>query len=85
MYHALSFYFAVIELDEEEDKGKALRAVLKTQLGRNSLPAIWIKGTFIGGFKDGPAEYGGLNALENKGELDGMLKYVPKTKHSSPR
>ena len=52
---------------------------------RTSVPAIWIKGKFIGGFNDGPSEYNGLNTLNTKGELDAMLKYVPKTKHTSPR
>lgn len=49
-------------------------------LGRTSVPAIWIKGKFIGGFNDGP----GLNTLNTKGELDGMLKLVPNKKFKSP-
>jgi len=73
----------VIELDKEED-GKAIRAVMGDTLGRTSVPAIWIKGKFIGGFNDGPSEYNGLSTLNTKGELDAMLKYVPKTKHTSP-
>ena len=52
---------------------------------RTSVPAIWITRKFIGGFNDGPSEYNGLNTLNTKGELGAMLKYVPKTKHSSPR
>lgn len=43
-------------------------------LGRTSVPAIWIKGEFIGGFNDGPSKYNGLNTLNEKGELDNMLK-----------
>ena len=65
--------YSAIELDKEED-GKAIRAVMGDLLGRTSVPAIWIKGTFIGGFNDGPSEYNGLNTLNTKGELDGMLK-----------
>mmetsp|Transcript_34194 Transcript_34194/g.72856 ORF Transcript_34194/g.72856 Transcript_34194/m.72856 type:complete len:187 (-) Transcript_34194:247-807(-) len=77
--------YTVIEIDKEED-GKALRAVMGSQFGRTSVPAIWIKGTYIGGFNDGPSsEFNGLNSLNMKGELDGMLKYVPKTKHTTPR
>jgi len=53
-------------------------------LGRTSVPAIWVKGKFIGGFNDGPPGYNGLNTLNTKGELDAMLKYVPKTTHTSP-
>ena len=61
-------------MDKEAD-GKAVRAVMGDLLGRTSVPAIWIKGTFIGGFNDGPsAEYNGLNTLNNNKQLDGMLK-----------
>ena len=65
--------YSAIELDKEED-GKAIRAVMGDLLGRTSVPAIWIKGTFIGGFNDGPAKYNGLNTLNNNKQLDGMLK-----------
>ena len=65
--------YSAIELDKEED-GKAIRAVMGDLLGRTSVPAIWIKGTFIGGFNDGPAEYNGLNTLNNNKQLDDMLK-----------
>ena len=60
-------------MDKEED-GKAIRAVMGDLLGRTSVPAIWIQGTFIGGFNDGPAEFNGLNTLNNNKQLDGMLK-----------
>ena len=60
-------------MDKEAD-GKAVRAVMGDLLGRTSVPAIWIEGTFIGGFNDGPAEYNGLNTLNNNKQLDGMLK-----------
>ena len=65
--------YSAIELDKEED-GKAIRAVMGDLLGRTSVPAIWIKGIFIGGFNDGPAEYNGLNTLNNNKQLDDMLK-----------
>jgi glutaredoxin 3 len=63
--------YTVVELDEEDD-GKAIRAEMGDMLGRTSVPAIWIKGTYIGGCNDGPL--GGINTLNSKNELDGMLK-----------
>mmetsp|Transcript_24489 Transcript_24489/g.52975 ORF Transcript_24489/g.52975 Transcript_24489/m.52975 type:complete len:171 (+) Transcript_24489:102-614(+) len=63
--------YTVVELDEEED-GKAIRAEMGGMLGRTSVPAIWIDGTFIGGCNDGPL--GGVNGLQKEGRLDGMLK-----------
>lgn len=66
-----------IELDKEGD-GKQIRKVVADTTGKASLPAIWIRGQFIG-------DYNGLNSLNAKGELDGMLKYIPRTTHTSPR
>ena len=63
--------YTVVELDQEDD-GKAIRAEMGDLLGRTSVPAIWIQGTFIGGCNDGPL--GGINSLNSKGSLDGMLK-----------
>jgi len=63
--------YTVVELDKEED-GKAIRAEMGDMLGRTSVPAIWIKGTYIGGCNDGPL--GGINTLNSNKELDGMLK-----------
>jgi len=58
-------------LDKEAD-GKAIRAEMGDMLGRTSVPAIWIKGTFIGGCNDGPL--GGIKTLNGKNQLDSMLK-----------
>jgi hypothetical protein len=33
-----------------------------------------IDGVFIGGCNDGPPEFGGINSLNSKNMLDGMLK-----------
>eukprot|EP00593_Proboscia_inermis_P001458 CAMPEP_0171292734 /NCGR_PEP_ID=MMETSP0816-20121228/516_1 /TAXON_ID=420281 /ORGANISM="Proboscia inermis, Strain CCAP1064/1" /LENGTH=45 /DNA_ID= /DNA_START= /DNA_END= /DNA_ORIENTATION= len=41
-------------------------------LGRTSVPAIFIDGTFIGGCNDGPM--GGIVKLAESGKLDEMLK-----------
>ena len=63
--------YTVLELDQIPD-GKAIRAEMGDMLGRTSVPAIWIKGTFIGGCNDGPM--GGINTLNSNNQLDGMLK-----------
>lgn len=63
--------YTVLELDKEAD-GKAIRAEMGESLGRTSVPAIWIQGTYIGGCNDGPL--GGINTLNSNGKLDGMLK-----------
>lgn len=63
--------YTAIELDKDED-GKAIRAELGDILGRTSVPAIWIDGTFIGGCNDGPM--GGLNTLNESSKLDDMLR-----------
>lgn len=60
-----------MELDKEAD-GKAIRAEMGDLLGRTSVPAIWIKETFIGGMNDGPL--GGINTLNSSNKLDDMLK-----------
>ena len=63
--------YEVVELDQIPE-GKAIRAEMGELLGRTSVPAIWIQGTFIGGCNDGPM--GGVNTLNEKNQLDGMLK-----------
>jgi len=63
--------YTVVELDQDED-GKAIRAELADLVGRTSVPAIWIKGKFVGGCNDGPM--GGLVSLQESGRLNEMLK-----------
>ncbi len=63
--------YTVVELDQVAD-GKAIRAEMGDMLGRTSVPAIWIQGTFVGGCNDGPM--GGVNTLNSNNQLDGMLK-----------
>ena len=63
--------YTVLELDKDDD-GKAIRAEMGEMLGRTSVPAIWIEGTFIGGCNDGPM--GGVNTLNESSKLDDMLK-----------
>lgn len=63
--------YTAVELDKDEE-GTAIRAEMGDMLGRTSVPAIWIKGNFIGGCNDGPL--GGVNTLEREGKLDGMLR-----------
>lgn len=65
--------YQVVELDTSLD-GKAIRAELADLVGRTSVPAIWIGGTFVGGCNDGPL--GGVNGLNRSNKLDDMLKAV---------
>ena len=65
--------YKVVELDTD-DEGKAIRAEIGEMVGRTSVPAIWIDGQFIGGCNDGPM--GGILQLDQRGELEGMLKKV---------
>lgn len=65
--------YTVVELDQLED-GPPLRAEMAGIIGRTSVPAIWIGGEFIGGCNDGPK--GGINSLNQSGQLDPMLKAV---------
>ena len=65
--------YTVVELDQDVD-GKAIRAVMGDLLGRTSVPAIWINGTFIGGCNDGGPMGGGIVQLDASGELDVMIK-----------
>jgi glutaredoxin 3 len=62
-----------LELDIEED-GKPIKAEMADIVGRTSVPAIWIGGTFIGGCNDGP--FGGINEMNNTGKLEAMLAEV---------
>lgn len=62
--------YRAIELDLlEGNGGNEIRAVLGRKTRRTSVPAIYIKGDFIGGCNDGP----GLLTLAESGELDKML------------
>ena len=65
--------YTAVELDKDPD-GKAIRAELGDMVGRTSVPAIWIGGTFVGGCNDGPL--GGIVKLDQQGKLDGMLQSV---------
>jgi glutaredoxin 3 len=65
--------YTVVELDTDPD-GKAIRAEMGDLVGRTSVPAIWIGGTFVGGCNDGPM--GGVLKLDERGELKGLLEGV---------
>ena len=60
-------------MDADPD-GKAMRAEMGSMLGRTSVPAIWIDGTYVGGCNDGGTHGKGIKGLERSGELDGMLE-----------
>ena len=62
--------YSTIELDTlEGNAGNEIRAVLGRKTRRTSVPAIFIRGEFIGGCNDGP----GLLTLAENGELDEKL------------
>lgn len=63
--------YKTVELDKEPD-GMQMRSQMSQMIGRTSVPAIWIKGTFVGGCNDGPM--GGIVKLNQSGELDAMLQ-----------
>lgn len=65
--------YKAVELDQEPDGG-AMRAEMANLIGRTSVPAIWIGGSFVGGCNDGPM--GGIVKLNDSGELDSILKGV---------
>jgi len=52
--------------------GYALRAELAEKTGRTSVPALYVKGQFVGGCNDGGM--GGVMTLDKAGELEPMLK-----------
>ena len=70
------FQYTVVELDQDVD-GKAIRAVMGEDLGRTSVPAIWIGGQFVGGCNDGGPNGGGLVQLNQSGELATLLQQLP--------
>lgn len=62
--------YAVFELNEMGDRGKALRAELAERTGRTSVPNTFIGGEGIGGCNDGP----GIMTLKEEGKLVPMLQ-----------
>ena len=54
--------------------GPAIRAELGTLIGRTSVPAIWIQQEYIGGCNDGGSHGGGINALNDNGRLNELLR-----------
>lgn len=56
------------------EDGNAYRAVMAELINRTSVPAIWIKSSFIGGCNDGGEDNKGIVGLENSGRLDVMLR-----------
>ena len=72
LFQTNSSSITAIELDKEAD-GSQLRESIGTKT-----PAIWIRGQFIG-------DYNALNKLNTNGELDTLIKFIPKTTHKSPR
>lgn len=66
----LGAMYTNIELDVVEE-GNAKRAELANIVGRTSVPAVFIGGTYVGGCNDGGL--GGVLTLHERGELAPML------------
>ena len=62
-------HIAAVELDNV-----ANAEAIRNEFGKG----IWIRGNYFTGFNE-------LNALDKKGELDALLKNVPKTTYTTPR
>ena len=67
--HSNNYSYAAVELGKEAN-AEAIRA----EFG----DGIWIRGKFIAGYSE-------LSTLDKKGELDNLLKNVPKTTYTTPR
>eukprot|EP00622_Pseudochattonella_farcimen_P000511 FR735023.1.p1 GENE.FR735023.1~~FR735023.1.p1 ORF type:complete len:172 (+),score=15.37 FR735023.1:1-516(+) len=62
------------DLDPTSEAGNKLRAVLGRHLGKSSVPMIFIGGTYVGGFSDGPSDDApGLVPLAFDGTLRSRL------------
>ena len=71
-FDAEGIRYVVMELDElEGNLGNEIRSTLGKMTKRTSVPAIFIKGTAIGGMNDGTP---GLMPLVESGELQTMLQ-----------
>ena len=46
----------VVRLDDPFSTGNPLRAELGRRTGKTSVPSVWIGGTYVGGFDDGPSD-----------------------------
>ena len=65
------------EVDYDDcDDGEAVRAEIRATHKQRSVPAVFVKGKFVGGCNDGGKENGGLTALNNSGALVDMLRDV---------
>ena len=54
--------------------GEAVRAEILKQHKQRSVPAVFVKGKFVGGCNDGPESWMGALPLLNSGKLEEMLK-----------
>lgn len=64
--------FTLVELDEDEDGGTAVREALAARTGRTSVPAVFVGGEFVGGANDGGL--GGALTLHKQGKLAPLLR-----------
>ena len=60
--------FDVVEVDERND-GPALQSVIRQITGHSTVPAVFLKGTLLGGSDD-------LQRLQDQGVLEGILRGI---------
>ncbi len=57
----------IIEANSEQ------REELKKMSGSSSMPSIWVKGKYVGGFSDGPEDWMGIKKILGNKKLDELL------------
>ena len=53
----------------EVDETPGLRERLARVTGSSTLPSVWVRGVYIGGWRTGPEPYGGLKSMIERGLL----------------
>ena len=65
---------AHVEIDYDElDDGDAVRSEIVRRHKQRSVPAVFVKGKFVGGCNDGPEPWMGALKILRNGELANML------------
>jgi glutaredoxin 3 len=72
-FDAEGLAYREVDFDELED-GDAVRGEISKRHKHRSVPAVFVKGTFVGGCNDGPEPWMGALKLLNNGELRKMLE-----------
>mmetsp|Transcript_28732 Transcript_28732/g.39706 ORF Transcript_28732/g.39706 Transcript_28732/m.39706 type:complete len:110 (+) Transcript_28732:77-406(+) len=65
-------------VDLNSDSGAELRKELRSTFKHSSVPAVFVRGEFIGGANDGPESWMGTLPLLKSGKLAEMIESNPK-------